>query len=193
MIQLRDGKPAGRWARPEIVAAALAGDRAAVDQLVAAVWPGCFRLAFTVIGDRSLAQDAAQETCAIVLRKIRTLRSAAAFDAWLYRITMREAARVRRRNTTIDEPRFEPSSQADGTATIDVWRALATLSPELRDVTVLFYFDDLKTEEIAVILRVAHPTVRTRLARARERLRGILGNYGDEPVTQQLQVKHHVV
>jgi hypothetical protein len=31
-----------------------------------AVWPACFRLAATVIGDRSLAQDAAQEACAII-------------------------------------------------------------------------------------------------------------------------------
>jgi len=182
-----------RWAPPEIVTAALTGESAAVEQLVAAVWPACFRLAGTVIGDRSLAQDAAQEACAIVLRKIRTLRSAGAFDAWLYRIVMREAGRVRRRLAAREEHRGELSTQSDDSATIDVWRALDTLSPELRDVVVLFYFDDLKSEEIATVLRIAHPTVRTRLARARERLRGILGNYGDESVTQQLQVKHHVV
>ena len=44
---------------------------------------------------------------------------------------------------------------------LDVWRALSALSPELRDVTVLFYFDDLKSEEIAAILRIPHATVRT--------------------------------
>src|SRR5665213_3541663 len=119
-----------RWAQPEIVFAALAGDEAAVEELVAAVWPGCFRLAASVIGDRSLAQDAAQEACAIVHRNIRSVRNAAA---------------------------------------IDVWRALATLSPELRDVTVLFYFDDLKSAAIASILGIPHATVRTRLARARAR------------------------
>jgi DNA-directed RNA polymerase specialized sigma24 family protein len=78
-----------RWAPPEIVAAALTGDETAAEQLVAAVWPGCFRLAATVIGDRSLTEDAAQEVCAIVHRIIRSVRSADAFDTWLYRIVMR--------------------------------------------------------------------------------------------------------
>lgn len=183
----------GRWAPPEIVTAALTGDSVAAEQLVAAIWPGCFRLAATVIGDRNLAQDAAQEACAIVLRRIRTLRSIDAFDAWLYRIVMREASRVRRSSSARDEQNSELAKQSDGTMTLDVWRALDALSPEQREVVVLFYFDDLRTDEIAAILRVAHPTVRTRLARARERLRGIMSDYGDEPITTHLQVKHHVV
>ncbi len=82
-----------RWAPPELVSAALTGDEAAAERLIAAVWPGCFRLAATIIGDRNLAQDAAQEACVIVHRQIRKLRNVAAFDAWLYRIVMRESAR----------------------------------------------------------------------------------------------------
>jgi RNA polymerase sigma-70 factor (ECF subfamily) len=171
-----------RWAPPETVSAALTGDEAAAERLVAAVWPGCFRLAAAVIGDRGLAEDAAQEACAIVHRKIRGVRNAGAFDAWLYRIVMREAARVRRKNAAAGPETFERSLASDETTALDVWRALGDLSPELRDVTVLFYFDDLKSEEIASILRIAHPTVRTRLARARERLRGLLGDYGDDPL-----------
>ncbi|MDB5028927.1 MAG: polymerase sigma factor, sigma-70 family, partial [Candidatus Eremiobacteraeota bacterium] len=163
-----------RWAPPEIVSDALRGDEAAADRLVGAVWPGCFRLAASVIGDWSLAQDAAQEACVIVHRKIRTVRSAAAFDAWLYRIVMRESARVRRRHHDAGQSLIERAFLGgDDTAAMDVWRALASLSPELRDVTVLFYLDDLKSDEIAAILRIPHPTVRTRLARARERLRGL--------------------
>lgn len=179
-----------RWAPPELVSAALTGDEAAAERLIAAVWPGCFRLAATVIGDRSLAQDAAQEACVIVHRKIRSLRSADAFDAWLYRIVMRESARVRRRQNTA-QPIFERLSASDDTATVDVWRALAELPPELRDVTVLFYFDDLKSGEIATILGVAHPTVRTRLARARERLRALLGDYGDDTFSDREEMKQH--
>ncbi|MDB5068973.1 MAG: subfamily polymerase sigma-70 factor [Candidatus Eremiobacteraeota bacterium] len=180
-----------RWAPPAIVSAALTGDEVAAEQLVAAVWPGCFRLAATVIGDASLAQDAAQEACVIVHRKVRSVRSAGAFDTWLYRIVMREAARVRRRHHDTGQSTFERFSGSDETTAMDVWRALGSLTPELRDVIVLFYFDDLKSDEIAGILRIAHATVRTRLARARERLRGLLGDYRDEPLPAPLEMKQH--
>jgi RNA polymerase sigma-70 factor (ECF subfamily) len=182
-----------RWAPPEIVAAALTGDETAAEQLVAAIWPGCFRLAATVIGDRSLAEDAAQEVCAIVHRIIRSVRSADAFDTWLYRIVMRESARVRRRHKAAGHAGFERSFGSDDTTAVDVWRALATLSPELRDVTVLFYFDDLKSERIGEILGVPHATVRTRLARARERLRGLLDDYRNRPMPARVEVKQHVL
>jgi RNA polymerase sigma-70 factor (ECF subfamily) len=182
----------GRWAPAETVSAALTGDEAAAERLIAAVWPRCFRLAVTVTGDRGLAQDAAQEACVIVHRKVRGLRSAEAFDAWLYRIVMRESARVRRRNPAVEQPPELATAAGDATA-VDVWRALASLPPEQRDVVVLFYFDDVRTDEIAAILRVRHPTVRTRLARARERLRGLLGDYGDESALARLEMKQHVV
>ena len=180
-----------RWAPPETVSAALTGDEAAAEQLVAAIWPRCFRLAATVIGDASLAQDAAQEACVIVHRKVRSIRSAGAFDTWLYRIVMREAARVRRRHQDTGRFTFERLAASDDTIALDVWRALGSLSPDLRDVIVLFYFDDLKSDEIAGILRIAHATVRTRLARARERLRGLLDDYREEPLPAPLEVKQH--
>jgi len=178
-----------RWAAPELIASALTGDEGAVEQLVAVVWPGCFRLAATILGDWNLAQDAAQEACVIVHRKIRNLRRADAFDAWLYRIVMHESNRVRRRNEVSEQPISEGRYGSDGSTTLDVWRALADLSPELRDVTVLFYFDDLKTADIAAILGLPHPTVRTRLARARDRLRIILKGYqnGSQPERQEIE------
>lgn len=183
----------GRWAPPELVSQALTGDEAAVERLIAAIWPGCFRLAASVIGDWTLAQDAAQEACVIVHLKVRSLRRAAAFDAWLYRIVMRESARVRRRENSVERPLFERNFESDNAASIDVWRALAGLSPELRDVIVLFYFDGLPSAEIAAILRIPHPTVRTRLARAREQLRTILGDYAIEPSPARQEIIQHAL
>lgn len=181
----------GRWAPREMVVAALSGDENAVERLVAAVWPACFRLAATVIGDRNLAQDAAQETCVILYRNVRSLRRVEAFDAWLYRIVMRESVRVRRRRHS-EAAGAEGSGPSDDIASIDVWRALEALPPKLRDVTVLFYFDDLKSEEIAAILRIPHATVRTRLTRAREHLRELLGDYAGESSPKRREVRQGV-
>lgn len=174
-----------RWAAPDLIASAMVSEAGAAERLIAAIWPRCFSLAATVIGHVDLAQDAAQETCVIVHQKISGLRNAGAFDSWLYRIVMRESARVRRRHAQQLSETYKLGFAAADTASIDVWRALAELPPALREVTVLFYFDDLKTEEIADILRIPHATVRTRLARARERLRALLGNYGDTATNEE--------
>ncbi len=172
----------GRWVPPDAIASALSGDESAVDELIAAIWPGCFRLAMMVTGDRGLAEDAAQETCVTVYRKLRGLRRADAFDAWLYRIVMHESARVRRRADHVAEQR-DQGTAGDGAIALDVWRALGELSAELREVTVLFYFQDLTGEEIASALRLSHGAVRMRLSRARDRLRVLLGDYNFEPLT----------
>ena len=181
-----------RWASPEIIARAVDGSQSAVEELIAAIWPGCFRLAMMVTGDRGLAEDAAQETCVIVDHKVRGLRRIEAFDAWLYRIVMRESARVRRRRGQAAEP-AEESILIDDTVSLDVWRALAALSPELREVTVLFYFDDLSGEEIAAALRISHGSVRVRLTRARERLRSMLSDYDSRPQETSWEVQHNAV
>ncbi len=183
----------GRWAAPEVVEEALRGDDAAVERLLGAVWPGCFRLAASLLGDVNLAQDAAQDACVIVHRKVRGLRSVEAFDAWLYRIVVRESSRVRRRNRGREPDPYGEHFPADATIGLDVWRALAELPPEQREVVVLFYFDDLSGEEVAAALRVPHATVRTRLNRARTRLRALLGDYRDDLRTDGLEAAPHAV
>lgn len=116
------------------------------------------------------------------------MRSADAFDAWMYRVVAHEAVRARRRDAERVAASPESMAAADGSS-IDVWRALDTLSPPLRAVIVLFYFDDLKSEEIASILRVPHATVRTRLLRARDRLKIVLSDYA--PASVRTGVSQH--
>lgn len=180
-----------KWASADLVAAAISRDKTSLDDLIKTIWPKCFRLAASLLGDRTLAQDAAQESCAIVYRKIPTMRNADAFDSWLYRIVARESSRVRKRYAPAGSPSGDAGFTVDSAVGVDVWRALAQLSAPLRDVTVLFYFDDLKTDEIAHVLGVPHATVRTRLARSRDRLREILGDYDFEPHTVSKGVTQH--
>lgn len=181
------------WAPTDLVSAALTGDEEAAEQLIDAIWPRCFRLAATILGDRDLAQDAAQEACVVVHRKIRSLRATGAFDAWLYRIILREAARVRRRHGVLAQPVEAAQFASDDPTRVDVWRALTELTPAFREVTVLFYFDDLKTDVIASILGVRHATVRTRLARSRVLLREILGDYQDRLDSSSPEVPQYAV
>ena len=58
---------------------------------------------------------------------------------------------------------------------ICIEQALNELSPELREIMILFYFQDCKLTEIANILQISLPLVKYRLRRAREELKQLLG------------------
>src|SRR6185437_10237666 len=79
----------------DLVDLARTGSRGAIEALIEHVWPHAYRIALGVLHDRSLAEDAAQEACAIVYREIRKLRSVQAFGVWFYRIVVRETLSVR--------------------------------------------------------------------------------------------------
>lgn len=177
-----------RWASPEQVRAAQQGSQAALDALVEAVWPGCYRVAFCALGNPALAEDAAQEACIALYRGVPSLREVAAFDTWLYRIVVREAARVRRQRPR-PTPTGDMAVNVDGVAVeVDMRHALAALSPRLREVTVLHYFEDLTSREIAAVLGIPDGTVRFRLMMARRRLRHILDGYDETHALHNAEV-----
>lgn len=57
----------------------------------------------------------------------------------------------------------------------DVFNALMSLPRKEHTVIVLFYYEDMSTKEIAKLLKAKEPTIKTRLRRARIKLKDILG------------------
>ena len=58
---------------------------------------------------------------------------------------------------------------------LDVHRALEKLPPELQEVTILYFFQELKQKEIARILGISLPLVKYRIRRAKELLEQLIG------------------
>ncbi len=159
----------------QLIDAARTGGAAEAERLLEALWPDAYRLAYSVLGQKEAAEDAAQEACAIIYVAISSLRSTAAFRVWFYRIVVRAAMDVKR-STVQPGTASVGAQESDRTAIIDLWRALENLPPKLRTVIALRYFDDLSSREIASILHVPSGTVRFRLALARQSLRSLLGD-----------------
>lgn len=174
----------------ELVEAARAGGAAQRDALVEAAWPDAYRLAYAMLRDKHAAEDAAQEACIELCRSIVTLRAAGAFRTWFYRIVVRRATLIRRRADRDTLPLVEEGVSFESDGAIDVWRALATLRRELRDVVVLRYFEDLNSREIASVLGIPDATVRFRLMSARRALRPLLD---DETTAAFHEVTSHAV
>ncbi len=160
----------------ELVERAIRGGPPEVESLIEAVWPDAYRLAYGVLGERQNAEDIAQEACIAVYRTVASLRSAAAFRVWFYRIVVRRATEFKKRRSRSEPPVANVDVNDDRTTTIDIWRALRSLPMNLRNVVVLHYFEDLSSREIAAILRIPDGTVRFRLMTAKRRLRPLLGD-----------------
>lgn len=177
----------------ELVEAARGGGPREVESLVEAAWPDAYRLALAILGDRSAAEDAAQEACIILYRSVSSLRSAGAFRVWFYRVVVRAASGLKRRRDRVEPATPAPSDVADHAASMDIWRALSALPQKLRDVVVLRYFEDLTSREIASVLRIPDGTVRFRLMIAMRHLRPLVGDRPEPLAHPAAEVRAHAI
>jgi len=103
--------------------------------------------------------------------------------AWLIRTTLNRCTdihrfRLRRQTLSLEELPDIAGPEAERNA--ELWDAMGRLPEKLRTPLHLHYVEGYSTEELAGILRIPAATVRTRLYRAREKLRDFLGGNDDE-------------
>lgn len=79
------------------IEAARRSEPGAVDRLVERCRDDAFRVALGILGNRGLAEDAAQESCAALIRSISSLRDTTAFSAWFYRLIVNASRALYRR------------------------------------------------------------------------------------------------
>lgn len=155
-----------------LVEAARSGGTSEVAGLVEAAWPYAYRISLSILHDRILAEDAAQEACAILFQHIKQLRATEAFRVWFYRIVVREALAVRRVSDSIaSEP--EPLSSApldDALARIDIIHALMKLPAPQRICIALNVCGEMNSREIGAVLGIPDSTVRFHIMRAKRML-----------------------
>jgi RNA polymerase sigma factor (sigma-70 family) len=133
------------------------------------------RLAYLITGDRSFAEDAAQEAFARLVRTASTVESPAAFVTTvtinLCRDHGRRAATVRRNPTAA--PGTSPSPDLPR-ETDRIWQAVQRLPDSHRQAVVLRYWADMTTAQIARVLDSPPGTIRSTLHRALDSLKGVL-------------------
>jgi RNA polymerase sigma-70 factor (ECF subfamily) len=144
-----------------------------------------YRLAYRLTGNRHDAEDLAQETFVRVFRSLDSF-TPGTFEGWLHRITTnlfldqaRRRQRIRMDGMGDEADRYASGDQLaaperayeHGNLDHDVQRALDELPPEYRAAVVLCDIEGLSYEEIARTLDVKIGTVRSRIHRARARLR----------------------
>lgn len=156
-----------------LVLRAQAGDRAALEALLAHAEALLRPFATLVLRDADAVDDVLQEALLLVYRKLGTLREPRAFAAWARRIAGREIFRALRRRrvyeSTHDELPPEIAADADPPPPPhDLLERLPELlghvSPASRAVLALHYLDGLTIDETAAVLELPMGTVKSRLA-----------------------------
>jgi RNA polymerase sigma factor (sigma-70 family) len=166
----------------ETIEAIKQGDHERFAELVDRHQRLAYAIAWSRLGDAALAEEAAQESFIQAFRYLGALRQPDRFAGWLGRIVRNAAGMINRREGrekatkalwALDQEMESGSGDPPDSAPLpeDVESALADLSDEHREALVLFYFKGESTVSAAEILEVNEGTFRTRLSRARSKLR----------------------
>ena len=178
----------------ELIRLVLVGQREHFYQLVQPYERRVYLAAYAILRNEADAEDVAQEAILKALRGLNSFRGEARFSTWLLRITANEA-RMRLRSRRWEHVPL--SSEEDGGTNYvpllmanwkevpsevlerqevrdQIEKALASLSDEFREILILRDIQGLNIAETASVLGISVPLVKTRLLRARLRMRDAL-------------------
>lgn len=167
-----------------VVRAVLAGDEDAFGILVERCRVAFGRYVVAMLGDRDAAADAMQEAFIRAWDSLGDCRDPDHFQSWFFRILANQCrTALARRRPRVDVDRLElparESTDADaerGELAAALAAALDRLKSEQREAFVMKYVEDRSYEEMAALLGVGEDALKMRVARARERLRKLLGD-----------------
>lgn len=191
----------------DLIQRTLAGDKSAFSELVEKYQKQVHTLAWRKTGDFHTAEDITQDTFIIAYQRLHTLRKPNQFSGWLYVIATRQCLawfRNKRLQKKISEhmdtpevdndaySRYVAEEQASHTVQVTeevVKKLLETLKESERTVITLHYFAEMTSDEISKFLGVSVNTIKSRLRRARKRLkskepmiREAIGNFQISPI-----------
>jgi RNA polymerase sigma-70 factor (ECF subfamily) len=182
----------------ELLARLKAGDQSAYAKLVEDNASAIYRLALRMMGNEADAEDVLQETFLSAFKSIDRFEGRSSLSTWLYRIASNAALMRLRRNEPEQVSVDEPVERDDGEmmprqffdfcclpeedllreeAREQMKQAIDDLPPTLRSVFVLRDIEGLSTAETAEALDLSESAVKSRLMRARLKLRDELSRY----------------
>jgi RNA polymerase sigma-70 factor (ECF subfamily) len=166
----------------QLVIRARAGDEEAFGTLTQLVGDSCLAIAYRILRDLGMAEDAVQIALTSAWRELPTLRDHDRFEPWLHRtlvhICYAQARRRRRDGAKVFALAAEPRHVHDEMLTVEdreqLERGFRRLSPEQRAVLVFHHYLQLPMAEVADRLGIPLATAKSRLRYASAALRGAL-------------------
>ena len=157
------------------------GDEKAIEIFVEKYYPRILSYCQVHIGDHGYAEDMTQETFERFFRSLKQYRHYGKAANYLYVIaanTCHDYHRKHKEIVTETMPEQADTRADNAEERLDVQMAFKRLPEEMREVAVLYFLQEQKQKDIAVMLGIGLPLVKYRIRRARELLAGYLGDGG---------------
>jgi RNA polymerase sigma-70 factor (ECF subfamily) len=160
----------------------------AFERLVPAYRRRVFGLAFSILRDRTAAEDLAQEVFVKLWQALPRYDGRAQLSTWIYAITRNAAVsalRARRRPLSMSDAGVQAEVEAVSAAPAEepgdanLRRQVEALPEKQRQAVTLYYMDERPVDEVAEMMGLPANTVKTHLHRARASLARALGTKGD--------------
>lgn len=184
-----------------LVERAREGDSTAFEKLVLLYERKVYATAFRYTGNEHDAMDVSQEVFIRVFRFLNTFNLESSFSTWIYRITVNACKDFIRKRTARGELPLEIADEESGDYTVEIsdstydpveiyeqaelrqeiQQAIDSLPPSYKEIVVLRDLGGLSYDEISQELSIEIGTVKSRLSRAREKLRNFLLQNGNKP------------
>lgn len=165
----------------QLVGAAVGGDIESFGELCRRYYSPMVAIAYSVVSDHQLAEDAAQESFARALVNLRKLKNQKRFAPWLAAICRNVAkdmvAVKARRINAADLSQIETGDSHNENGML-IRRAIEQLPPAARELIVLRYYNNLSYEQIASISGVSRAAINGRLSRAKRKMADYLRRNG---------------
>ena len=152
------------------------------DQLVTEYQIPLKKMCFMYLRDMALAEDAVQETFLKIYKGLNDFREESSLKTWVMRIGMNTCRDMLRsawhrhtdRRIRPEELQIPEEADPGNEEAAALGQAIMKLPSRYKDVILLYYYQDMSTEEIAEALGIAQSSVSNRLRRSREKLRKLL-------------------
>ena len=169
--------------RPEIhlIEAATSGDIESFGELCQRYYAAMAAIAYAVLSDHQLAEDAAQESFARALVNLKNLKNRTRFASWLAAIcrnTAKDMVAAKAKHISTEDLSQVAQKNNDDENNRAIRRAIEQLPNAAKELIVLRYYNNLSYEQIASTLGISSAAINGRIARAKRKMANYLRRNG---------------
>jgi len=138
-----------------------------------------YKTAIAILKDEDDANDAIQEALYSAYKNYYSLREKSYFTTWIIKILINKCYNIINKNKKIayiDDTVIQNTASSEDNYEIEnslEW-VLNQIDKELKEIVVLYYYDDFSVADIANVLDIPQGTIKSRLSRAREQIKEII-------------------